>query len=156
MSTEDRLKLYSCPWSVLMARVSSAGLRHMVSISWQSAWVISLLFGSGRIWRKSKHTHYHLETYTKLTVSLWPRSEPLPLSPCSSGSCPPLSFQRDKQCLDPWSTQSPWSRTRWLWCEKQSRPHLPQYLWSSSSPLACTIWIKCIRGSFYISLNSWC
>ncbi|TNN79621.1 hypothetical protein EYF80_010203 [Liparis tanakae] len=37
LCTEERLKLYSCPLSVLMARVSSAGLMHMVSISWHSA-----------------------------------------------------------------------------------------------------------------------
>ncbi len=51
ISTEDRLKLYSCPLSVLMARVSSAGLMHMVSISWHSAGVSSLLYGSGGIWQ---------------------------------------------------------------------------------------------------------
>lgn len=56
ISKEDRLQLYSCPLSVLMARVSSAGLMHMVSIFWLSARLSSLLYGSEGIWRKRMHT----------------------------------------------------------------------------------------------------
>lgn len=46
MSTEDRLTLYSWPRFVLMAKVSSAGLMHMVSICWYSAKVTPLQYAS--------------------------------------------------------------------------------------------------------------
>lgn len=138
MSTEDMLQLYSCPLSVLMARVSSAGLMHMVSISWHSAGVSSLLYESGGIWRKKKIHMMTLKHTQRLQYHCY-LSNHSPVSLCFFYNCPPRSFQKDRLCRTPKSKQSLWSRTEWLWCEAHWDLHPRQRLWSSSFQLACEV-----------------